>query len=201
VYFFPKTCFNKVMMTQEEACKIFEAGKEVTTRKLMELSAENDRLKAISPNSPTTPSGQKPIFLKERKKKRKKNPGQKAGHKGVARRPLRPEDATRTVVHPLSSCPDCGTSLPQKPTEIRIRLTEDIPVVSVEVVKHEIERKYCPKCEKIVEPPVTDALPGSTIGIRLAIYSAYLHYFIGVSMRNICRLLQTSGGHTVSLGG
>jgi len=50
-------------MTQEEACKIFEAGKEVTTRKLMELSAENDRLKAISPNSPTTPSGQKPIFL------------------------------------------------------------------------------------------------------------------------------------------
>jgi len=189
------------MMTQEEACKIFEAGKEVTTRKLMELSAENDRLKAISPNSPTTPSGQKPIFLKERKKKRKKNPGQKAGHKGVARRPLRPEDATRTVVHPLSSCPDCGTSLPQKPTEIRIRLTEDIPVVSVEVVKHEIERKYCPKCEKIVEPSVTGALPGSTIGIRLAIYSAYLHYFIGVSMRNICRLLQTSGGHTVSLGG
>jgi hypothetical protein len=189
------------MMTQEDACKIFDAGKEVTIQRLMELSAEIDQLKAISPNSPTTPSGQKPPFLKEQKKKRKRKPGQKPGHKGVARPPLRPEDATRTVHHPLPSCPDCGIPLPGKPTETRVRLIEDIPVVSVEVVKHEIERKYCPNCQKIVEPPVTDALPGSTIGIRLAIYSAFLHYFIGVSMRNICRLLQVSSGHTVSIGG
>lgn len=188
-------------MTKEETYKVYEAGKEATSQKLMELSAEIDRLKAISPNSPTTPSGQKPTFLKKEKKNRKKKPGQKIGHKGVARRSLRPEDATRTVIHPLPSCPDCGIPLPGKPTEIRVRLTEDIPVVSVEVVKHEIERKHCPNCRKIVEPPVTDALPGSTIGIRLAIYSAYLHYFIGVSMRNICRLLHTSSGHTVSIGG
>jgi len=49
----------------------------------------------------------------------------------------------------------------------------------------------------MVESPLT----GSVIGIRLAVFSAFLHYFVGVSMNNIKRLLEVSSGHVVSIGG
>jgi hypothetical protein len=188
------------MMTRDEAKKVIENGDEAVIRKLQELSAEVDRLKALSPESPTTPSGQKPPYLKEQKKKRKKKPGQKPGHKGVARTGLRKEDAKRTVHHPLTQCPDCGLALDNSKPHCRSRLVEDIPELAVEVVEHIVERKWCPACEKTVEAPVCEALPGSVIGIRLAVFTAFLHYFIGVSLRHITKLLEISSGHRITIG-
>lgn len=193
-------CFSSTMMTREEAKKVIDSGDEAVIRKLQELSAEVDRLKAISPESPTTPSGQKPPFLKERKRNRKKKPGQKPGHKGVARTGLRKEDAKRKVHHPLKHCPDCGLSLEHSKANCRSRLIEDIPELSVEIVEHTTERKWCPSCKKTVEAPVCEALPGSVIGIRLAVFTAFLHYFVGVSLRHITKLLQVCSGHRVSIG-
>lgn len=188
-------------MTRDEAQKILDAGKETAIRKFQELSAEIDRLRALSPDSPTTPSGQKPVFLKEEKKKRKKKPGQKAGHPGTTRSRVRPEDADRTVHHPLDDCPNCGRSLKDQAPQNRPRVIEDSPEFTVENVCHVNERKWCPDCRTMVEAPLTEALPGSAIGIRLAVFSAFLHYFIGVSMNNIKRLLEISSGHVVSIGG
>lgn len=188
------------MMTQDEAKLIFDSGEEAVIKKFIAMSSEIDRLKAVGPDSPATPSGQKPPYLKPEKKSRQKKPGQKRGHKGVARRGLRPEDATRTEHHPLENCPDCGISLTDSKPQCHSRLVEDIPATTIEVVNHTIERKWCPACEKTVEAPMTEALPGSVIGIRLAVFSAFLHYFIGVSLRNIKRLLQAVSGHSVSIG-
>ena len=189
------------MMTRDEAQKILDAGKETVIKKFQELSAEIDRLRALSPNSPTTPSGQKPIFLKEEKKKRRKKPGQKAGHKGIARARLHPEDAKRTVQHTLNECPNCGKCLANQTPQKRPRVIEDMPDFTVENVCHVNERKWCPDCRMMVEAPLSEALPGSVIGIRLAVFSAFLHYFVGVSMNNIKRLLEISSGHVVSIGG
>lgn len=200
LYFSLHSCFSDGMMTWEDAKTIFDSGEAAVVEKLRALSAEIDRLKAMGPDSPTTPSGQKPPYLKPEKKSRQKKPGQKPGHKGVARRGLRAEDAKRTVHHPLDNCPDCGTSLAGSKPQCRSRLIEDIPATTIEVVNHTVERKWCPECEKTVEAPVTEALPGSVIGIRLAVFSAFLHYFIGVSLRNVKRLLQTVSGHNVSIG-
>lgn len=200
LYFSPEVCFSPSMMTREEAKKIIDRGDEAVIRKLQEQAAEIDRLKALSPDSPTTPSGQIPPFLKKEKGRRKKKPGQKPGHKGVARKGLRPEDAKRTVHHPLDHCPDCGISLAQGKPCCRSRLIEDIPELTVEVVEHTVERKWCPSCQKTVEAPVCEALPGSVIGIRLAVFTAFLHYFVGVSLRHITQLLQISCGHRVTIG-
>ena len=189
------------MISHDKAEEIFEAGKDAVVSKLRELSAEIDRLKGLSPDSPTTPSGQKPPFLKDNKKKRKKRPGQKTGHKGSSRAALKPEDAQTTIRHTLEECPFCNTSLAESVAQTRNRVIEDIPKVAVEVVNHILERKWCPCCKKQVEAPMTDALPGSVIGIRLAVFSAFLHYFVGVSLRNIKLLLQVSSGHNVSIGG
>ena len=85
------------MISHDKAKEIFEAGEDAVINKLSELSAEIDRLKGLLPDSPTTPSGQKPPFLKENKKKRNKKPGQKTGHKGTSRSALKPEDAHKTI--------------------------------------------------------------------------------------------------------
>lgn len=201
LYFSPGICFSSDMITRDKASEIYEAGKDAVVDKLQELSAEIDRLKGLSPDSPTTPSGQKPPFLKKDKKKRGKKPGQKPGHKGASRSALRPEDAHKTIHHYLVECPHCQTSLAENAAQTRNRVIEDIPDVTIEVVNHVLERKWCPCCKKQVEAPMTEALPGSVIGIRLAVFSAFLHYFVGVSLRNIKLLLQVSSGHKVSIGG
>jgi len=201
LYFSSVICFSSDMISLGKAAEIFEAGKDAVVNKLRELSAEIDRLKGLSPDSPTTPSGQKPPFLKDNKKKRKKKPGQKSGHKGASRSALKPENAHKTVHHTLEECPHCKTSLAESAAQTRNRVIEDIPEVTVEIVNHVLERKWCPCCKKQVEAPMTEAMPSSVIGIRLAVFSAFLHYFIGVSLRNIKLLLQVSSGHKVSIGG
>lgn len=194
-------CFSESMLTRDEAKKIIQSGEEATICKLQELSAEVDRLRGLSPHSPTTPSGQKPTFLKPTKRKRKKKPGQKKGHKGVRRSGLKDEDVKATIYHPLNECPDCALPLPGDPEGLRDRLVEELPEVTVQVVRHRRERKTCPRCNKVVEAPMADALPGSQVGIRLAVFSAFLHYFVGISLRNIKLLLEVSSGHQISIGG
>jgi len=41
------------------------------------------------------------------------------------------------------------------------------------------------QCNKKVEPPVTDALPGSTLGLRVLVLSAWLHFALGNTLGQI----------------
>jgi transposase len=60
---------------------------------------------------------------------------------------------------------------------------------------------WCSSCKKIVSPCVTEALSGSMIGIRTIVYAAWLHYFVGVSVRNIVKILSTSAQFKATPGG
>lgn len=44
-----------------------------------------------------------------------------------------------------------------------------------------MHRSWCPCCRATVEPVVTDALPGSTVGVRLGVLSAGLHDLLGTT--------------------
>ncbi len=70
--------------------------------------------------------------------------------------------------------------------QARTRITEDIPE-SIEpvVTEHTIHRDRCPHCRKAVEPVVTDTLPGSKIGNRTLVLSAWLHYGLGDTLSQI----------------
>ena len=48
---------------------------------------------------------------------------------------------------------------------------------------------------------VTDALPRATLGLNVVIFSAWLHYLLGVSVGNIARLLSIGCAFKVSPGG
>jgi len=57
------------------------------------------------------------------------------------------------------------------------------------------------KCEKIVYPKVTDALPNAMIGLRVVVFTAWLHYLVGVSVNNIVKMLSVFTSFNVTAGG
>ena len=114
---------------------------------------------------------------------RGKKPGGKPGHEGHHRAP--PARIDRKREHRLPCCPDCQGRL-KRCASLRTRFIEDIPEgITPIVTEHTIRRDWCPRCKKLVEPKVPDALPGATLGNRTAVMTAWMHYGLGNSISQI----------------
>jgi len=191
--------FN-IPLTREEAEAIYAKGPEAVVFVLMALAARvAEQSASPSSTTPSTPSGMVPVYQKPTVSKRPKSPGAKPGHPGASRKP--PLKITHRKEHPpLKRCPHCGTALPA-PTERRFRLIEEIPETHPEVSEHSIPRHWCPTCQKLVEPPVPDALPGATFGHRLVALTAWLHYGLGTTLSQVLAVLRHAVHFTLTEGG
>ncbi len=193
-------------LTEEEAKAIFALGEDAVVFALLKQSKmmaeqEANKLPVGSPDDPSCPSGQKPIFVKPNKsdKRRSKKPGCKQGHQGSRRKG--PTRIDRVVEHRASCCPDCGGSL-KKCSGLRERVIEDIPEkVRVETVKHVIHRDWCPNCRKAVEPIVGEALPRASIGNGIVVLSAWLHFALANTISQILEVFNFHLQFTMSPGG
>jgi hypothetical protein len=184
-------------LTAEQARTIYRQGEEAVVFALLTL-AQMMAQRTSSP-SPTTPSGMTPVYQKPTAKSRRKPPGRKAGHPGSRRPP--PTHIDRHANHTLDTCPNChGPVSPCRTT--RTRLIEEIPEdIHPVVTEHTIRRYWCSQCRQTVEPTVPDALPGATLGLRVLVLSAWLHYALGNTLAQIVevfnfhlRLKVTAGG-------
>lgn len=186
-------------MNREEAIAILEMDREEAIAKIIELGGKAEKYDKLVANAEvSTPSGMKPVYEKPNSRKRRKRPGQKKGHPGVARQ--RPTHIDKREEHTLEQCPICGNQLGE-PAGKRTRIIEDIPPVKVEVTEHTINSYWCSHCKKTVEPVVEKALPCSTLGLHLIIMSAWLHYGVGISVGNVIRILRCLAGVIISAGG
>jgi hypothetical protein len=187
-------------MTRDEAQAILALPHDKAIHAILERAekAETyDRL--IGDVSPTTPSGMIPASLKPPPARRRKGPGRKAGHEGVSR--IQPEAGDHVKEHTLERCPDCHTPL-KEPIKHYTRYIEDIPPVEKpEGSEHTVHGYWCPQCKKIVFAPLTDALPNAMVGLRLVLFTAWLHYLLGVSVTNIVRILSVVCRFQISAGG
>ncbi len=189
-------------LTEEQARQIFSQGEEAVVFALLQLAKQLAEQKAASAagshQTPSTPSGMKPPYTKPPPKGRKKKPGRKKGHPGARRET--PDHVDWEMEHQADCCPDCGGPL-NRCSETRIRYTEDIPDIEPEVTEHTIHRDWCPKCQKKVEPRVGEALPGSTLGTRVLVLSAWLHYALGNTLSQIVEVFNFHLQMRVSEGG
>lgn len=189
-------------LTEEQARQIFSQGEEAVVFVILELAKQLAEQKAASAagshETPSTPSGMKPPYTKPPPKGRKKKPGRKKGHSGARRET--PEHVDWEADHRADCCPDCGGPL-NRCNETRTRHTEDIPDIEPEVTKHTIHRDWCPKCKKKVEPTVSEAMPGSTLGNRVLVLSAWLHYALGNTLSQIVEVFNFHLQMKVSEGG
>ncbi|AQV02591.1 IS66 family transposase [Desulfococcus multivorans] len=186
-------------MTRDEAAAILDLPREQAIDAILTLADKAEKFDRLCGTvSPTCPSGMTPPYLKEPGKKRRKKPGRKKGHSGVARK--RPEKIDHYREHTLESCPECRLPL-GKPIKNHKRYIMDIPPVAVEVTEHTVHGYWCSNCKKAVYPRVTDALPNAVLGINLLVMTAWLHYWVGMSVRNVARLLAVFCAFDVSPGG
>jgi transposase len=186
-------------LTEEEARDIFAQGEEAVVFALLALAKLAKQTQTAAADSPSTPSGMKPIFTKPTTPTRRKKPGRPKGHPGM-RRPT-PTKIDNYVEHRAEVCPDCGGPL-QRCRQTRTRIIEDIPeIIEPAVTEHTIHRDYCPSCKKQVEPTVPDALPGSTIGNRVLVLTAWLHYGLGVTVSQILDVFNFHLHFKLSAGG
>jgi transposase len=186
-------------MTREEALAILKKEQEEAIKAILVLAAKAEKYDQLfGPPEPTAPSGMTPSYQKENHRGRKKKPGRKKGHAGVGR--PGPKQISTRKEHCLSNCPHCGIGL-NKPIRSYQRIIEDISVAEPEVTEHTVNGYWCPRCQKIVKPAVTDALPNSRLGLRLVVLTAWLHYAVGVSVNNLVRTLSVFYGFHISAGG
>jgi len=186
-------------MTRDEAQSILDKPRDEAVDIILALAEKADKYDRLCGNlSPTTPSGMIPPYLKPARGKRHKKPGRKKGHKGVSR--TKPDKVNNFKEHTLNICPVCQTSLGKSIKRYK-RYTTDIPTVEPEVTEHTVNGYWCPHCKKIVFPKVTDALPNAMIGMRLVVFTAWLHYLIGVSVNNIVKMLAVFPNLKVTPGG
>lgn len=187
-------------LNEELALKIYALGPDAVVFALLALGAKNhaNEDQSLSKPSATIAAYEKP----NKKDRRSKKPGRKKGFKGTSR--FKPERIDKEICHILDKCPDCGGEVNQETTP-RIRYVEDLPEKSTsEVTEHKIYRAWCPECSKKVEPVVADALPNSQIGLRLVVFTAWLHYALGSTISQVMAVLnhhlciQLTGGALTS---
>lgn len=187
-------------VSYEEYEKLLALVAELQQR-IAHLEKENAELrKQLGKDAPppSTPSAMIPTYKKPPARKRNKKPGGNDGHPGTRR--MTPAHIDETLEHTLEHCPQCGVALGE-PVESRTRVTEDIPPVRVIVTEHVIHRYFCPHCDKIVEPPVDAALPRMQIGVRALVLSVFMHYFLGIPISGVRKLLSAFCLFDVSAGG
>jgi len=171
-------------LTPEQARSIFAQGQESVVFALLTLAkllAEQQAL--VTQPDPSAPSAQTPPYLKPTRSARAKARGARPGHPGQRR--AAPIRIDRRDDHTLTACPTCHGPVAACRSS-RTRLIEDIPEdIQPVVTEHTIRRYWCSKCSKHVEPVVPDALPGSQIGLRVVVLSAWLHYLLGTTLSQI----------------
>jgi transposase len=171
-------------LTADQAALSFQQGQEAVDFALLTLANRLIEKQALATSiGPSTPSGQTPPYAKPTVKGRAKNKGAKPGHQGHRR--AAPPRIDQHVVHSLEECPKChGPVRPCRSS--RTSIIEDIPAdITPVVTEHVIQRYWCPVCRKTVEPVVNEALPGSSIGLRVVVLSAWLHYLLGTTLAQI----------------
>lgn len=179
---------------------------ETLRRENAALRSELERARALATNAPTVPSGQIPPYQKAPtpKSKKKSRPGARDGHEGAHR--AEPEKIDRTDSHTICTCPHCEGPVTElrgddKKPLIRRRIIEDIVPSEPEVVAHDIHQYWCTSCKTKVEPCVTEALPGSRLGLRVVITTAIQHFLMGLSISKITGMLASEHGMHVTNGG
>jgi len=167
-----------------------------------ELKGELEKLR----NGPPKPPALRdlPHFVRPNKPKREpKDKKQRRQRDQGFGRPL--SVFTRTQVHAIEKCPDCGRALTGESAHCS-REVIDIPTVMVEVVKHLFLARWCGVCRKRRLPRQGEALSNVVvgqrrIGVRLMSLIAHLVHICRMPVRTIQQLLNSLFGFSISSGG
>lgn len=186
-------------MSRDDALAILDLPRDEAVKIILALAEKAEKYDRLCTQaSPATPSGMIPTYLKPTHKRRNKPLGRGKGHRGAGRQ--RPTRIDQYQEHTLEHCPHCQKPLKES-VDVYRRYIEDLPPVQPVVTEHTVHRYWCPHCKKIVAPTVPEALPNARMGLRLVVFTAWLHYLVGVSVSNLVKMVSVFSSFQVSPGG
>jgi len=188
-------------MGLKKALKLIEAQKEVIDNQDKVIQNQDKIIKTLEKRIEELEGKAKektiPSFVKADISNYHHKSGQKEGHEGVSRET--PEKIDEVKEHKLCKCPICEEPV-SKTQETRERITEDIEQPRTINTKHIIHRYFCKKCNKIVEPIITDALPNARFGLRLMLLVLILKLDCRIPSNKVTSILSSVFGIKISDG-
>ena len=172
----------------EQEKKKLEKEFEDTKKEFEDTKKEFEEFKAK--HAGTVQNLQKALKIKPDLPKSPNQIGAKPRHKGHGRKS--PTHFDREEPLTLDVCPHCNTRLQGKTVSTRERFVTTIHIINpAEVIKYLLHRKWCHKCEKLVEPEVPGVLPNARFGLNIMLLVMYLHLALRVPCKKICEYFQT----------
>ena len=166
---------------KEENRRLREENKKLK-KKLEKIEKEFEEFKAQ--HAKTVANLKLAMKIKPDSKKTSRPLGAPKNHIGYARHI--PERIDKIKALNPSRCPYCKTKL-GRTQEIRPRYVTQIKLISkLKNIRYDIHRKYCPKCKKLVEPEVPDALPHARFGLSVMLLAMYLKLGLRLPYNKIC---------------
>jgi len=119
--------------------------------------------------------------------------GARPGHRGHGRRRVAAAAADGVQRVPVGErCPDCGARLQHK--GVAARTVADVEPLHRQILRYELEQKYCPRCRRAVAARAPGVLPRNLLGNRLLAHVAVQHYVYGVTLGQLEHQLDVGYG-------
>lgn len=115
----------------------------------------------------------------------------------------RREPPTRIETHALDRCPDCNYRLQGSSVAYRRQVIELPPPQPVEVIEHQILKRFCPHCQRWQRPQLDlsgQVLGQGRLGVRLASLIAFLSLVLRLPIRRIQAYLRIVHHLSISVG-
>jgi transposase len=163
-----------------------------------QLAAALARIAELEQQRPDPPPFVKPNRPKpdEPKRPRKK----RAAQHNRGRRCATP---TRIQAHALKHCPDCHYPLRGSSIDYRRQVIELPPPQPVEVIEHQLIKRWCPSCQRWHSPKLDlsgQVFGQGRIGVRIASLIAFLSLVLRVPVRRIQAYLRSLHQLSISTG-
>jgi len=113
------------------------------------------------------------------------------------------EAPTRIERHALDECPECGYHLSGESVDYRREVIELPAPQSVEVIEHQVIKRWCPHCETWRSPQLDlsgEVFGQGRIGVRIASLVVYLRTALRLTVRQVQEYLATLHNLRLSVG-
>lgn len=189
-------------MTLEEEVIKLRAENAALRQLVAELSAQvaklTERLREVEERKPEPPS-----FVKPNRPRREQKEGGRKKRASEHNRGRKREKPTRIERHALERCPDCAYHLRGESLQYRRQVIELPEPQPVEVIEHEIIKRWCPVCQAWQAPRINwqeQVVGQGRVGVRLAAMIGYLRQSLRLPLRHIQAYLVMVHQVQLSLG-
>ncbi len=186
-------------MTAEQSQE-FERLRAENAELRQQLVAALERIVALE--AQLDQRGDPPAFVKPMRQKAASGQPRKkrAAEHNTSRKRMVP---TRVERHALERCPECAYRLAGESLDYRREVIELPPPQSVEVIEHQVVKRWCPCCARWRSPQL--ALQGQVfgqgrIGVRVAALVSYLRTTMRLPVRQVQQYLATVHHLRLSVG-